>query len=183
MPFHVAMADLQDEDNLLQVDEDQNPEDRKKPTMCSSSHGSLRKITLIVFIIIMSLVLVARTGVVIAMPILKQSAKHQCSMNSTSVDIQVVSVVRSSSMEYLQRLSDVMMVIITILQWPEHGYLFCYLYRFFVKEYSKWRQFFCETWYKGCLVMLFLSVLTLTKSILERVCNTPSSTTNISFWI
>ena len=67
-----------------------------------------------------------------------------------------------------------MMIIITVLQWPAHGYLLYYLYRFFAQKYPAWQQnyqvddgeykwasFIRRQHCKGAFFVLSLSVLTI----------------------
>ena len=114
------------------------------------------------------IMLIVRTSTLVAMPILKSIAKDYCSLNSTST-IDIISMVYSSSSEYIQRLSVIMMIILTVLQWPAHGYLFHYLYKFFSRKHPalcmwqshKWISFIWRNWCKGALITLCLIVLTI----------------------
>ena len=98
----------------------------------SNDKKIIQKLATGTFIVIVLKMVVIRTVTLVAMPILNLIEKELCLLNSTSTaDIHIVSTVYSSSSQYIQRLSVIMMIIITILQWFAHGYLFCNLYKFF----------------------------------------------------
>lgn len=158
--------------------QDPNPETavrrRTISRTCIHKYKTEIKITIGIFAVVVCSMLITRTATLVIVPCLEFAAENPCLLNSTSSIVKVTSMVYSSSSEYLRRLSVIMMIIITILQWPAHGYLLYYLYRFFAQEYPKWQQenlvdegrykwssFVCRQRCKGTLVILSLSVLTI----------------------
>jgi hypothetical protein len=144
---------------------------------CIDTCKTAIKVAIGTFAVIVCSMLVIRTSTLVIVPLLELLAENPCSLNSTST-VQFTSMVYSSSSEYIRRLSVIMTIIITVLQWPAHGYLFYYLYRFFAQKYPAWQQanlveegrykwtsFVCRQRCKGVLVVLSLSVLTITSVI------------------
>ena len=134
---------------------------------CIDSYKTAIKVAIGTFAVIVCNVLVVQTSTLLTVTFLEFVAE-----NSTSTT--QFCPVYSSSSEYIRRLSIIMMIIITILQWPAHGYLLYYLYRFFAQKYPEWQQanlveegkhkwtsFICRRRRKGTLVILSLSVLTI----------------------
>ena len=164
----------------MQIQEDPNPEAAVHRRKISSNDGNddtmyktVMKVAIGIFAVVVCSILIARTATLVIVPCLEFVAENPCLLNSTPI-VKVTSMVYSSSSEYLRRLSVIMMIIITILQWPAHGYLLYYLYRFFAQEYPKWQQanlvdegrykwssFVCRQRCKGTVVILSLSVLTI----------------------
>ena len=163
----------------MQIQEDPNPEAAVHRKAVSSNDGNddtmyktVMKIAIGILAVVVCSMLIARTATLVIVPCLEFAAENPCLLNSTSI-VRVTSMVYSSSSKYLRRLSVIMMIIITILQWPAHGYLLYYLYRFFSQKYPEWKQenwveegrykwtsFVCRQRCKGVIVVLSLSVLT-----------------------
>jgi hypothetical protein len=139
-------------------------------TLRTCIYMAMKKIAIGIFAVLVCSVLVVRTSTLVIVPFLELMAENPCSLNSTST-AKITSMVYSSSSEYIQRLSVIMMIIITVLQWPAHGYLLYYLYKFFAQKYPQWQQaeegrykwtsFVYRQRCKGALVVLSLSVLTI----------------------
>ncbi len=166
-----------DGEGSLQIQEAANPEAaihrRTISKPCIDTYKTAIKVAIGTFAVIVCCVLVIRTSTLVIVPLLEFAAENPCSLNSTST-AKITSMVYSSSSEYIRRLSVIMMIIITVLQWPAHGYLLYYLYRFFAQKYPAWQQanivvegrhkwtsFVCRQYCKGVLVVLSLSVLTI----------------------
>lgn len=157
-------------------DGDRNPEiavcrRRVFPRTCIQMYETTIKVAIGIFALVVCNVLVIRTLTLVIVPLLEVVAKNPCSLNSTTSTPRITSMVYSSSSEYIRRLSVFMMVIITVLQWPAHGYLLYYFYKFFAPAQQqqanqveegkyKWATFICRQCCKGALVVLSLTVLT-----------------------
>ena len=138
-------------------------ERRKIESNKKSTCKTIRNFAIGIFTLIVCTVLIVRTSMLVAIPLQKINTKDPCLLNSTT---DITSIFYSSSSKYIQRLSFVMMIIITLLEWPAHAFLFFHLYKFFEQKCTvwekiySWQSFLCKKCYKGLFVIFSLLVYT-----------------------